>query len=590
MDKLAGNKLQKAIKLFKQRKFSEALTVFDAIVSISGDNAETLSYQADCYRNLGKFNQAVPVYNKLLNISPKNQQAKINLFLCLKQSLPSKYTKALENDVLCYLSFENANFNDLSNYVSELISLKYQLASGTKQIELSEVAQDRLLKLAMHKLILSNEYVEMFLTGIRAALLQRMMESTQIDIQEVDLAVAISMQQFLCEYTYLDTELEQQSISQLILFLDKASNIETTAIDSILAPIILISMYCPLNSLPASKTLTTVPLEHWPEIIRGIIIYQILIPQKELQYENKITQLGQIENSISNAVQQQYEQNPYPRWQTASFNLSDNYVKDITNAIPHFNPPNNLTNNKLQILVAGCGTGKQLVELAKSYPSSSILAVDLSRRSLAYATLKTEHYGITNVEFLQADILDLDKLDRQFDVIESIGVLHHMAEPKLGFEILNRLLKPAGFLKIGLYSQLARQSISKARDLLKENAIETTNQNIRLFRKSVMLGEYGEPIRDLACSSIDFFSLSGCRDLFFHVQEHQFSCQQIEKILSELKLDFIGFCQVSSQISQEYRKLAPDSKSMASLKLWHKAEQKHPNSFGQMYQFWCQKH
>ena len=45
---------------------------------------------------------------------------------------------------------------------------------------------------------------------------------------------------------------------------------------------------------------------------------------------------------------------------------------------------------------------------------------------------------------MQADILNLKKLNRQFDIIESSGVLHHMENPTVGWEILTECLKPGG--------------------------------------------------------------------------------------------------------------------------------------------------
>ena len=65
--------------------------------------------------------------------------------------------------------------------------------------------------------------------------------------------------------------------------------------------------------------------------------------------------------------------------------------------------------------------------------------------------------GLTNLEYLQADILKLDHLEQEFDIIESVGVLHHMDEPMAGWRVLVDLLKPGGLMKIGLYSELARQ-------------------------------------------------------------------------------------------------------------------------------------
>ena len=62
---------------------------------------------------------------------------------------------------------------------------------------------------------------------------------------------------------------------------------------------------------------------------------------------------------------------------------------------------------------------------------------------------------------MQADILHLHHLGKEFDIIESTGVLHHMDEPMVGWKALVDLLKPGGLMKIGLYSDLARQHIVK---------------------------------------------------------------------------------------------------------------------------------
>ena len=65
---------------------------------------------------------------------------------------------------------------------------------------------------------------------------------------------------------------------------------------------------------------------------------------------------------------------------------------------------------------------------------------------------------------MQADILDLGKLDRQFDIIESVVVLHHMDEPMAEWKVLTDCLKQGELMKIGLYSKLARQHIVKIRE------------------------------------------------------------------------------------------------------------------------------
>ena len=108
-----------------------------------------------------------------------------------------------------------------------------------------------------------------------------------------------------------------------------------------------------------------------------------------------------------------------------------------------------------QVLVAGCGTGLETLRVTSTYRNASILAVDLSGASLGYAMRKSREYGI-EVEHLQADILDLTALSQRFDLIDSFGVIHHMAEPVRGLKVLSGLLKPQGLIFLGLYSEIGR--------------------------------------------------------------------------------------------------------------------------------------
>jgi len=74
-----------------------------------------------------------------------------------------------------------------------------------------------------------------------------------------------------------------------------------------------------------------------------------------------------------------------------------------------------------------------------------VLAIDLSLSSISYAKRKTQEMGIHNIEYAQADILKIGGITRTFDVIESVGVLHHLADPLAGWRTLVSRLRPGGF-------------------------------------------------------------------------------------------------------------------------------------------------
>ena len=120
------------------------------------------------------------------------------------------------------------------------------------------------------------------------------------------------------------------------------------------------------------------------------------------------------------------------------------------------------------MLIAGCGTGQQLV-YKTSYEKSNIVAIDLSLSSLAFAKRKMQELKHNNIQFLQGDILSLNKLNKKFDVIECVGVLHHLKNPEYGLRILLDNLEPNGYLKLGLYSEYARKHIVELREFVKTN-------------------------------------------------------------------------------------------------------------------------
>jgi len=91
------------------------------------------------------------------------------------------------------------------------------------------------------------------------------------------------------------------------------------------------------------------------------------------------------------------------------------------------------------------------------------------------------------------------------------------------------------------------------------------------------------------CNRVDFFSLSNCRDLLFHVQEHRFTLPQIEEALKSLHLKFLGFEMRDQRALKQFKEFHPNSNALTSLSLWHEFELDNPDTFRGMYQFWCKK-
>jgi SAM-dependent methyltransferase len=231
------------------------------------------------------------------------------------------------------------------------------------------------------------------------------------------------------------------------------------------------------------------------------------------------------------------------------------------------------------ILIAGCGTGQQSLQCAGRFAKARILAVDLSLASHAFASRMTGKLGMANIKYAQADIMALGTLDRRFDLIECVGVLHHLADPEAGWRILSGLLRPGGVMKIRLYSEAARQDVVAGRALIAKRGYEPSPGGIRRCRQDIAeLARKGNAEMTRLSQRDSFFTTNECRDLLFHVQEHRFDLSRIEAALHALKLNFLGF---------EFSGPAP--RSPAPLAVWRDFETAHPQTFAGMYEFWVQK-
>ena len=239
-------------------------------------------------------------------------------------------------------------------------------------------------------------------------------------------------------------------------------------------------------------------------------------------------------------------------------------------------------------MVAGCGTGRQAIRLASYFNDLNIIAIDLSGRSLAYASQQAKKYKVENIQFIQADILEFSNFPMLFDIIECSGVLHHMEDPEQGLQSLQQLLSPTGVMKIALYSETARKQVITFRKIIADNFAKTGEQlDQRLLRQALMMNQIPGDWSQIVTSA-DFYSMSNCRDLIFHEQEHQFTPTKIAELLSANQLDFVGMLPTTSAL-QAFEQQIGNLSQQNSLENWGKVEQEQQDIFAAMYQFYCRK-
>ncbi len=396
------------------------------------------------------------------------------------------------------------------------------------------------------------------------------------------LAVALSYPCFASDYAwYRDADEDAQVDS---LKTDLSALTEAALLDERRwFQLAVLACYEPLSQLPQSGALLTAAPHSQRADFTRLLRAQIIEPQAEAALRAQIQQLGAIDDPVSLAVRAQYEASPFPRWQTQPNWLPGRGDRSQLRLLPAL-----LQHPAPRILVAGCGTGKHPIATAMSYPQAEVLAIDLSLSSLAYAQRKSDELGLRNLRFLRADLLSCADLETRFDAIESMGVLHHLADPRRGLRALLAVLKPRGWLRLGLYSATARRDITALREQTATATIEPTPKGLRAFRWGVLHSQH-EPRSRFVASVPDFFNLHECRDLLFHVQEHVFTLPAIEQLLGEVGLVLRRFELPSEVPFAHYRRMFPGDVEMTDLQNWAQLEQRYPDTFIAMYQFWTQR-
>lgn len=424
--------------------------------------------------------------------------------------------------------------------------------------EISTALNNPYLTKALSKIIVRHEALEKMLTYTRRALLFKAGKTELTRL--MPFIRALNIQCFLNEYIFDAEDKETQKVRNF--FLDSEQNN---------AAILLLAgcyedFYKQQNSRQIKQILAQSDLPGSAELIKLIFDDK----ENEENLKKSIRCFGKIKNSVSQAVQLQYEQNPYPRWQSSY-------------AAGGAQNPKRAEGKK--ILSAGCGTGQQVANLAMAYPAAQITAVDLSLSSLAYGQRKINEFGLSkNVEFLQGDLLDLKELDRKFDYVACGGVLHHMQSPVDGLKSLKEQLNPGGVIRLGLYSKVARRDIIKIQKWIKKEGFPATAEGIRecrrKLREDTMPGIFG-----MNTLPGDFFTTSECRDLLFHVQEHNLTCLDIKRMVEEAEMEVIVFAAEMPYIKQLYHQHFPNDPRAVNLENWDILEAKYPYMFLGMYQF-----
>jgi SAM-dependent methyltransferase len=202
--------------------------------------------------------------------------------------------------------------------------------------------------------------------------------------------------------------------------------------------------------------------------------------------------------------------------------------------------------DNIRILDAGCGSGVSTEYLVHLNPEATVVGIDLSEGTLAVAKERCKRSGATRAEFHHLSLFDVDQLDGEFDLINSVGVLHHTSDPVRGIQALANKLAPAGLLHIFVYGELGRWEIR-----LMQEAIALLQGDQR--------GDYVDGVkigREIFANLPETNALrrrekerwgmentqDACfADMYVHPQEINYNVNTLFELIDASGLEFLGF-------------------------------------------------
>jgi SAM-dependent methyltransferase len=446
----------------------------------------------------------------------------------------------------------------------------------------SEALRLDLLLAALESGVVKDAGLEQLFTAIRRVLLLDLPPERFEDRALYAFALALLSQGWNNDHAWAEDEGETAALEQLPIDPAALASGDLGASRCLL----LTCLYRPITEVVGRFPDLVPGIGLRPKPLRERLSERLRALGAEREAAAALPRLAPVADETSLRVAAQYEKSPYPRWQSVHVSTPGS----LRAALGRYFPPERLAfmDHPFDVLIAGAGTGQQVLQSAFGYgPNARLLAVDLSASSLAYAQLMAARYRADAIEFLVADILALDALQRQFDIIECVGVLHHMADPWSGWRTLLRRLKPGGLMYIGLYSAVSRRNLLQLRADADYPGPGCTDAAARTFRAKLLDRPVGAPGSELKISR-DFYALNEFRDLVLHENERHMSLGDVESFLEENGLVFRGFT-LERQVLEDFANHKSQSRWPGHLEDWAQYEMENPRTFDAMYRFWCDR-
>lgn len=273
--------------------------------------------------------------------------------------------------------------------------------------------------------------------------------------------------------------------------------------------------------------------------------------------------------NISSAVQRLYDTYPFPPEPLLDspppgYNWRWNWL-----AAYNFCTGQKPQKQDIRILDAGCGTGVGTEYLVHLNPAAWVVGIDLSAAALAVAQERCKRSGANRVEFHHLSLYDVEQLPGEFELINCVGVLHHLSDPIRGIQSLAAKLAPGGLMHVFVYGELGRweiQLMQKAIALLQGDKRGDYRDGVQVGRQ--LFAALPEKNR-IVKRERERWSMENQRDecfadMYVHPQEIDYNIETLFELIDASGLNFIGFSNPSHWQVKRLLDKSPDLIERAS--------------------------
>jgi SAM-dependent methyltransferase len=247
------------------------------------------------------------------------------------------------------------------------------------------------------------------------------------------------------------------------------------------------------------------------------------------------------DNPRADVVTRQYERYRYPQpIEDLEMWLANNWEWfDPSHAHRVFWPDREYKPD-LDILIAGCGTNQASV-FAFMNPDAKVTAVDISQPSLDHQQYLKDKHGLFNLDLNLLPIEELPSLGRDFDMIVSTGVLHHMADPQVGMNAIASCLRPDGAMGIMLYAKYGRAGLELLQQFFRDLGLGQNESSIAMVRETLSLLSPNHLVQPYLKMARNMQSDAVLVDTFLHGRERSYTVDDCIDLVTTAGLVFQGW-------------------------------------------------